>query len=372
MIVDKFVKMSVDTGKQYLDALMIAQNAFYNRAEITVYNKNQSFSSPETLVENIKEGAKVMFVEGGERFSNAQLSGYSLQMKVDPFGRYCKVDLKPQYMCTEKQFNDFTCCSAEIGELLNKKASRCKTTYEKILVFDKWVKSHFSYQDKHEITDHSAIHLLQSRSGVCQAIAALAVKVLPFMGIETVYISGMGKGNQEWGRHSWNAVRIGNVWVHVDFTFSLNSLVLPSTKTELEAKKFQLSHRWDLKKYSKDVLFRKCECQNTLQHGEIKFIYNSKIGVLQGVQIESRSPVIMKKGNRQTVDILELIRLLGGACELVPNQDAMYICFGSQRIRINKISSYIVGSSFDIRILNKIGKVASYSNGIGFRIIERG
>ena len=368
---DKCIKMSVNTAKEYINAIMISQNAFYERTEITIRNENNSFSNPNGLVDNVQDGIKVMFLEGGERFANAQLSAYSTQMMVDPFGRNCQVNIDAKYMCTGKQLNDFTCCAAEIGELLKRKTAECRNLYEKTLVFDRWVKSHFSYEDNDVITDHSAINLLQSREGVCQAIAALAVKVLPYMGLETVYISGKGNGLHGWGRHAWNAVLIGNRWVHVDFTFSLNSLVLPSTKSNLEMKLVRASHRWDSKIYGDESLNYRRKLQEELQHEEIKMVINSPVCVINGVEIENTNAVLLRKEGCLWVDIMSLVRILGGSCEVILNADEMNVCLPKQRTVIKNISEYMRGVYFDIEVLKQFGEIMSYANGIGFKSVGR-
>lgn len=368
---DKCIRMSVNTGKEYINAIMISQNAFYERTEITIHNENNSFSNPNSLVEDVKAGVKTMFLDGGERFANAQLSAYSMQMIVDPFGRNCQLNLDAKYMCTGKQLNDFTCCAAEIGELLKRKAKGCRNEYDKVLIFDRWVKAHFTYEDRDVITDHSAINLLQSREGVCQAIAALAVKVLPYMGIEAVYISGKGNGGHGWGRHAWNAVLIGNRWIHVDFTFSLNTLSLPSTRTKFESKLFGVSHKWDSKLYGNEALNYRWKLQNELCDEEMKVIINSPICVFGGVQIENTSEVLIRKDGRLWIDIMSLIRMLGGSCEVISNKDELNVCLSNQRTIIRNISEHMNGIYFDIKVLEQFGKIIRYANGIGFKATGR-
>ena len=361
---EPYIRMNVETKKQYGDALAISQNGMFERTEILVQNKNRSFSAPSDLAGQVQGGVQESFQLTGGTFAHAQLSRYSMNMLSDPFGRYCLAFIRAGYLCTGKEQNDLICYAAEIGELLRQKTACCQSDYEKVLVFDRWTKTHFHYKNRNLAEDHCAVHLLQSREGVCQALAALALKVLPFMGIRTMYVAGEGRGNQGWGGHAWNVVRLNHRWVHVDFTFSLHSFWLPSTHTSPETAMFRRFHRWDSDLYGEPSLNARLSRQEELISGELVLIPGSKSGFLRGVQVKTEAPLLKRENGRQWVDIMTIVRMLGGGCEIIGPQDTMFICLRGKRFKVSPISPLQTGRYIDASILGQIGNVAEAANGV--------
>ena len=357
---NNIVEMRVSTPRQFIDAIRLSQNAFLRKAVISVQNSGSSFAEPSQLVHEIQYGISRMYSNLGGHFANAQISGYSFGMTVDPFGRYCLTNLKVQYFNNEKELNDLICVTAEIAELLNKKVRDSENEFEKVKVFDRWVRTNFEYKDNSRIGDHKAIELLKSRGGVCQAIAATAVLVLSYMGVKVLYVSGEGKGSNGWGAHAWNAVKINDKWIHVDFTFSINSVHLPNTKSVLEYKAFRATHLWDLKEYGVKSLNSKWGNAYSSRKCKLLLSENDSECLIDGVNVVFEKPLMVFRNDKTKIDLIGLIRILGGGVELMPATGLLNICINNKRISIKNGFSLFGDGYFDISVLDAFCK--SYWN----------
>lgn len=119
--------------------------------------------------------------------------------------------------------------------------------FQVIAAYQSWLKRFFVYKKETGATrDHAAVGLLQTRQGVCRAIAALSMVILPHLGILARYVCGEGYSGTDWGPHAWNAVWAPNgAWCHVDFTFGLHRKTTPNTFTPQDDFRFRELHRWD-------------------------------------------------------------------------------------------------------------------------------
>ena len=351
---NEVAEMSVSTPKQFLRAIRLSQNVFTEHSVINVMNPGESFAKTAELIPEIQLGVTSLYNNTTGSFAAAQLSGYSMQLITDPFGRFSKVTVNSGYFSSPKELNDFICVCAEIAELLNRKVRDPNNTLDKIILFDRWVSKNFEYKNTSQVGDHTAIELLKKRSGVCQAIAAIAVLVLSYMGVKVLYVSGEGKGNAGWGPHAWNAVKMNKHWIHVDFTFSMNSLRLPCTKYGIEEKIFRLVHRWDYDEFCEHSMDSKWKniYGHSAKHLEVKD-NNCRI---DDVDVRFREPLVIKDGDNELVDIVGIVRILGGGIEIIPKTGVVNICVCNKRYVIkNALENYHNGY-FDRAILSCIWK----------------
>ena len=317
-------------------------------------NRGESFARASELTSDIQYGVTSLYKNTVGSFAGAQLSQFSIQMVSDPFGRFSKLLINARYFSNPKELNDLICVSAEIADLLNKKVRNCSDDLEKIYIFDRWVRKNFEYKSTSQIEDHIAINLLKSRSGVCQAIAAIAVLVLSYMGVKVLYISGEGKGNGEWGPHAWNSAFVNGQWIHMDFTFSMNSLRLPCTKSVIEKKFFVGTHRWDKKEYSSHSMASKWKniCLN--RENGVNIIVNTESCRINGVEVKFSSKLLVKDGTRLLVDLISIIRLMGGGIELIPNTGTINVCVCNKRIILKGAMKHFHDGFFDLIVLDHI------------------
>ena len=348
------IVINLSTPEQFIRAVRLSQNVFENQTVINVINRGESFARASELTSDIQYGVTSLYKNTVGSFAGAQLSQFSIQMVSDPFGRFSKLLINARYFSNPKELNDLICVSAEIADLLNKKVRNCSDDLEKIYIFDRWVRKNFEYKSTSQIEDHIAINLLKSRSGVCQAIAAIAVLVLSYMGVKVLYISGEGKGNGEWGPHAWNSAFVNGQWIHMDFTFSMNSLRLPCTKSVIEKKFFVGTHRWDKKEYSSHSMASKWKniCLN--RENGVNIIVNTESCRINGVEVKFSSKLLVKDGTRLLVDLISIIRLMGGGVELIPNTGTINVCVCNKRIILKGAMKHFHDGFFDLIVLDHI------------------
>lgn len=353
---NQIIEMNVSTPEQFISAVRLSQNAFENQTVINVMNRGERFARASELTSDIQYGVTSLYKNTVGSFAGAQLSQFSIQLTSDPFGRFSKLLINARYFSSPKELNDLICVSAEIAGLLNKKARNCSDDLEKVYIFDRWVRKNFEYKSTSQIEDHAAIKLLKSRSGVCQAIAAIAVLVLSYMGIKVLYVSGEGKGSHGWGPHAWNAVFINGEWIHMDFTFSMNSLRLPCTKSGIEEKFFVRTHRWDKKEYSSRSMDSKWKSICWNKEKGVNIIVNAESCQINGVEVKFSSKLFVTDGNRILVDLASIIRLMGGGIELIPNTGTVNVCVCNKRIIIKGALKHFHKGFFDQIVLDHIWK----------------
>lgn len=353
---NQIIEMNVSTPEQFIRAVRLAQNVFENQTVINVMNRGESSARASELTSDIQYGVTSLYKNTVGSFAGAQLSQFSIQIISDPFGRFSKLLINARYFSSQKELNDLICVSAEIAELLNKKVRNRSDDLEKIYIFDQWVRKNFEYKSTSQIEDHTAINLLKSRSGVCQAIAAIAVLVLSYMGVKVLYVSGEGKGNAGWGPHAWNTAFVNGQWIHMDFTFSMNSLRLPCTKSVIEERFFVKTHRWDKKEYSSRSMASKWKSICWNKENGINIIVNAESCRINGVEVKFSSKLLLKDGNRILVDLASIIRLMGGGIELIPNTGTINVCVCNKRIILKGAMKHFHDGFFDLIVLNHIWK----------------
>ena len=349
------IMMEVSTPKELVFAICFARNKLLKSVKICVDNTAGNFN--KTINEDIQDAITGMYSLECGYFSTAQTKSYAFEILFDASGSFAQIYLKTDYMSSEKECNDFTCIAAEISELLLTECGLWANDFQKIAKFSSWVKKNFDYKITNTDKDYSAVELLRNRTGVCQAVAALAVKVLPYMGIETQYISGQGYGTSGWGKHAWNIVKTDGRWIHVDFTFALNSLLVPMTDNSLNLKMFKKTHQWNSDLLSEAAIAARSALFHEIEKSEILLIENEKYFMIHGVKIFTETPIYMNTGNKEYISIGDLIHYLGGACELNPSSDTMRICVGSQIMTLNHAVSLLNPdiAAFDRSILDVCG-----------------
>lgn len=353
---NQIIEMNVSTPEQFIRAVRLSQNVFENQTVINVMNRGESFARASELTSDILYGVTSLYKNTVGSFAGAQLSQFSIQVVSDPFGRLSKLFINAGYLSSPKEFNDLICVSAEIAVLLNRKVRKRSDDLEKIYIFDRWVRNNFEYKNTSQIKDHTAINLIKSRSGVCQAIAAIAVLVLSYMGVKVLYVSGEGKGNAGWEPHAWNSAFVNGQWIHVDFTFSMNSLRLLCTKSGIEERFFVKTHQWDKKEYSGRSMDSKWKSICWNNETGVNIIVNAESCRINGVEVRFSYKLLVKDGNRILVDIASIIRLMGGGIELIPNKGTINVCVCNKGIILKDALLYFHDGFFELTVLDHIWK----------------
>lgn len=210
----KFFPKSADG---FLSAMMMAENALL---------RDFSLSCPASLfgaepMESAKKAVKSCMTLSS--FPCAQMLKTNTRYVHDFAKRTLTVTVNARYMSTGKEVNDLRCVAADIAESIKRGLPESTDFFQVIAAYQSWLKRFFVYKKTGATRDHAAVGLLQTRQGVCQAIAALSMVILPHLGILARYVCGEGYSGTDWGPHAWNAVWAPNgAWHQVDFTFGLH------------------------------------------------------------------------------------------------------------------------------------------------------
>ena len=114
-------------------------------------------------------------------------------------------------MGTQKRKEATAFYQTEISRIVTETENLCETDVEKALYVHDLLIASFRYDEDETIYD--AYQFLSEKKGVCQAYALTYMAILREMDIPC-YLVKSGDMN-----HSWNLVRIGDTWYHVDLTY---------------------------------------------------------------------------------------------------------------------------------------------------------
>ena len=317
----KFFPKSADG---FLSAMMMAENALL---------RDFSLSCPASLfgaepMESAKKAVKSCMTLSS--FPCAQMLKTNTRYVHDFAKRTLTVTVNARYMSTGKEVNDLRCVATDIAESIKRGLPENTDFFQVIAAYQSWLKRFFVYKKTGATRDHAAVGLLQTRQGVCQAIAALSMVILPHLGILARYVCGEGYSGTDWGPHAWNAVWAPNgTWHQVDFTFGLHRKTTPNTFTLQDDLSFRELHRWDEVAQS-PALFQNVQTfENRLQAKTVLLFANNPFKAeIGGIPMLFDEPVLQNG----CVRLLPLLTLLGGGCELL--EDTLHIVLGGKTYRI--------------------------------------
>lgn len=124
-----------------------------------------------------------------------------------------------------------------------------KTDVEKIRYINNYIIAHVTYENTSDQLCYSAYGALIKQKAVCQGYTLLMYRMLKEVGIDNRMITGTGISNGKAISHSWNIIRLGNLYYDHDVTwndsFHLNQYYLKGdttfAKTHVKAEAFQTS-----------------------------------------------------------------------------------------------------------------------------------
>ena len=335
------ITFMVNTPAGLINALYIAKNALLPAYKISCDNSSAMFG-PSPLNE-LQEAIGLVNSSGGS-FSESQLRSTSDEYRFYPFYNKASVETHREYMCTPKEANDVRCVSAEIGDILRSRLGENITFDRAVHEYQEWINEFFDYKNTGSINDHTAVGLLKNRTGVCQAIAAVTLLVFPYLGFPVQFVSGDAYGGDSWGPHAWNAVKVSNAWIHVDFTFGMRSFYTPNTRSGLERRFFQTDHRWDETAYSDAALSLSQDVLNRLMESSIELFENKKTFILGDVAVYTETPLMIGNQNDgHWIDVFRLLPFIGGSCEFLPDSNQIRVCLYNHQRIIDGASAYLTG-----------------------------
>ena len=329
---------------QLQNAAVSSEFAIINKARTAEFIDNKQLSS-------FAIGA---FSLGKHLFSGNQITSYQISLASHPTSGRASIQYSVNYMAEAKAINDLRCTCAVISRDIQSNLGPFPSFSDKIRAVQKFFISHFKYRDSKGSNAHSAVDLLRSGEGVCQAIASAACLILPWIGIDCLFVSGEGFDGDKWGPHGWNAVKTpeGN-WVFVDFTFGLNTFVFPpSTINKIAEKRFAMNHRWDAEQHSEKA-FEATLSWIAKSNATVFTVFPDKTEFfMDGISVSSGFSVLQSTNKRYSINLTFLFRLLGGGVEYIQSSNRLHFVLYNREMYIENAETYICPGGFDVRSLN--------------------
>lgn len=350
-------------------AVRISQNMASARTVIHVSNLRERFARRNTFIDDLQRDVQMLYKNSTGSFTCAQMSRYSLGMTANPYRGYARLSIDAAYFCSAKELNDLICVACSIAGQISAGIRNPADPYEKVCLLDHWVKENLRYQNTHSLNDHNAIDLIRTGKGVCQSIAALAVMVLHFMSMKALVVIGEGgDGLGGWGPHAWNAILIADRWIHVDFTFGMHSLTLPSTYSDMGRTLFNRTHRYDNTEYNDHVMSQKWRSLYWHMIRPTTLEITGNRCIVSDVDVRFRDPLIKRSDGKELVDLTTLVRMFGGGVEGIPKTGELHVCVCGKQIVLRDAGRYLHNGYLELSILNRIWR--SQWVGIGHNTLQ--
>ncbi|NFI55875.1 transglutaminase domain-containing protein [Clostridium botulinum] len=143
---------------------------------------------------------------------------------------------------TNKEQEEFI--DNQIKEITDKLINNNMSDYEKVKIINDYLVNRYEYD--YTLSSSNVYSALTTNYTVCQGYSLTAYKMLKNVGIE----SRIGVGTNKGASHSWNIVKIGDSWYHLDIT---NNDSTRSNKYFLVSDEFleENEYRWDKIQYPK-------------------------------------------------------------------------------------------------------------------------
>lgn len=145
----------------------------------------------------------------------------------------------------------------EVNRLAQELTHDKMSDLEKARVIHDYVVRQAEYSSETSTSQYSPYTILIERKGVCQAYAFLIYRLLQEVNIEVLYVKGQAGGSL----HSWNLVKLGNEWYHLDATWN-DSIVDGGRDIEhpyflVTDQQMNLTHSWKQSAYPSTVVASK-------------------------------------------------------------------------------------------------------------------
>lgn len=305
-------------------------------------------------------------------FGGNQTLSYEISAATLPADKRIELEFEVNFMALEKAVNDLRVTCGRIAEGLLRRLKPEASFAEKILAVSRFFKRYFKYQNTGDREAHSAVELLRSGKGVCQAIAGMATVILPFMGVPCLYVGGEGFSGTEWGPHGWNALKSpAGEWVFVDFTFGLQSVFFPpSTVNGFAEKLFRNSHRWNEAHHSAETFEASLNQLQRLTATRFELIPGQERFSMDGIGVSAGRQLLCKNKGRFGIDLVFLFRLLGGGVEYIPERDRLHFVLSDRQFYLEAASGYMNrDGTFNVCILKALPvRYALKNNGMILRL----
>lgn len=211
--------------KIMISALIVINNA------LTIVYADESFSNLEDVKMDIYKhledrDCKISFSYTGgikdfkENISQTIVNAYSLddyterswleiKPKAEISGRKVKATINVTYLTTKEQE---LYVENELKKATDSLIHEGMSDLEKVKAVNDYIISRYDYDYTYKSS--SAYAALTTGLTICQGYSMTAYKMLNYAGVQNRIVVGFNKGLN----HSWNLVRIGESWYHLDIT----------------------------------------------------------------------------------------------------------------------------------------------------------
>lgn len=291
-------EICVSTPEELKEAMCLSKYCFWRKSVISIpYNYG---------TERIRRGIREFYSDFGYCFAGTQLEEYSTDISTE-LGKGYNVNITAVF---NTYIEDLIYLGAEIAEILKHELLNSEDPYEKIKKFDEFIKESVQLKSSNKIGKYLTYILSKNSTKLYQTVSEIAILTLSQMGVKTLLIYGKAYEMHSWKSHVWNAVKIHGAWVHVDFGYSISSMFLPNSMSLLEEKSFVATHLWNHEVYNDTSM--ELEWQKTYPRYKASIRADEKTIALNGVNILLEEPLMIYRNNRLWIDLLSLIRILGG------------------------------------------------------------
>jgi len=319
----------------------------HTASSVIVIDNRSGFLKPTQVIREIKRLKEM----SGEELELGQESSNTYSSRSFFNSRIIVMKISTEYFNTSKEINDLSCVIAEHAMITRRLAgSRPESMVNHIM---HWFRKNVSYVQNNVIADHSAVGMFKNGTAVCQGIAAYAYRLMDYCGLDARYVGGEGDGGSGWGPHAWNMVRLDGRWVHVDFTFRLESFLPTAVENQ---NSFRRNHRWDTEKYSTANSDRIALRHKSLYSSVCSLIVNGSCFSVNGCV------VVMPEGrplavNQQSVmiDYFEILSYLGGCYSLVGNIVKVYIHTKYYEVPLTAFSAISGSWYLPVEMVSRLG-----------------
>ncbi|MBE6903024.1 MAG: hypothetical protein E7480_00245 [Ruminococcaceae bacterium] len=132
----------------------------------------------------------------------------------------------------DEEMSDIQKLESFSKSVIEKLSQKNKTQYEMVKAIHDFVVSEYSYDTSSENEIHNPSDLIEQSKGVCSAYTGLIYKLLQEAGIESriILLDAKGLNGAQNEAHTWNLIKLDNLWYHMDATWDDPITILDSGK----------------------------------------------------------------------------------------------------------------------------------------------
>ncbi len=240
----------VEDYEGYYNAVKEGLSNYESEIVVDVKNYDENIFNVDIINDILEDN---LWLSGN--FENTKIQVMDLKL-------YSKITIEPEYYDSKEVLvNKDNEVNKKVEEIIGKVITPEMKDYEKEKALHDYLVNNTKYDKRIDTgsmpsKSYTAYGALIDGVAVCQGYAVAMDKLLKAAGIETIIILGEARGNDGYIRHSWNLVKFGGEYYHLDATW--NDPVMDDGSDKLRYSYFNITdeqikvtHKWDESKYPK-------------------------------------------------------------------------------------------------------------------------